>query len=375
MRLFQLVVLSAVLSGCAITPGLRVNEGELRDRERAVDGAPANLTIHAVTPALLMQQADLRLRRPAPPADPLADRARAFEYRIAPNDVLSVIVWDHPELTIPAGEFRAAEAVGHPVTAAGTIFYPHVGVVPVAGKTLAEVREMLSERLAKVLQRPQLDVRVASFRGYRIHVTGEVTAPGTFPLTDVPMRVLDALGLARGPGPEANLREVTLVRNGQRTVLDLQAVNEFGEVSQNWLLQDGDVVHVPDRSTQKVFVMGEVRRPGSRLMVKGRMSLAEAINDAEGFDPLTSNPGGVYVFRGSYDKPSMFKLDARSPDAMLLASQFELQPRDVVFVSATPLTQWNRVVQQFLPTVTALWYSLDIATRSAQLPRVILPSP
>ena len=76
------------------------------------------------------------------------------------------------------------------------------------------------------------------------------------------------------------------------------------------MLQDGDVVHVPSREENKVFVLGEVRRPASKVMARGRMSLAEAIGDSEGFDPVTSNPGGVYVFRGRFEAPRVYRLDA-----------------------------------------------------------------
>jgi polysaccharide export outer membrane protein len=159
---------------------------------------------------------------------------------------------------------------------------------------------------------------------------------------------------------------VTLVRGGQPNRLDLRALFEDGDRSQNWLLQDGDTIHVPSAAQHKVFVLGEVRRPSSKLMVRGHMTLAEAIGDSEGFDPITSNPGAVYVLRGRYDAPEAYRLDASSADALLLAAQFELQPLDVVFVEPYALTSWNRVIQQILPTVQGLWQSVDLANRASQ---------
>jgi polysaccharide biosynthesis/export protein len=235
------------------------------------------------------------------------------------------------------------------------MFFPYVGEVEVAGKTLKEVRRLLTQRLTHVIERPQLDVRVAGFRGQKVQVTGEVTQPSTLPITDVPLRVQDALSQARGTTVEADLRNVTLTRAGKVFSLDLQSLYEDGDTTQNWLLQDGDVVHVPDRSRNKVFVLGEVRKPSSRVMVKGRMTLAEAIGDTEGFDPVTSNPAKVYVIRGSFQRPLIFRLDASSPDALLLATHFELEPRDVVFVSAHNLTRWNRIISQIEPTVRLLY--------------------
>ncbi|MGB8933437.1 MAG: polysaccharide biosynthesis/export family protein [Anaeromyxobacteraceae bacterium] len=362
IRVAFITSLFALASGCAaIAPGLHMSESALEGR-----GTPERpIRIVPVTPAVLGEQAKARAVAAAGRArDPLAAESQQWQYKVAPFDVLSVIVWDHPELTIPAGEFRAAEAAGNVVQADGTVFYPHVGVVPVAGKTLPEIRQVLTERLRKVVQGPQLDVRVAAFRGQRVHVSGEVGAPGAYPISDLPLRVADAIGLAKGFTPAAFPGAVTLVRGGQPQRLDLRALFEDGDLSQNWLLQDGDLVHVASNAQHKVFVLGEVRRPASKVMVRGHMTLAEAIGDSEGFDPVTSNPGAVYVLRGRYDAPEAYRLDASSADALLLAAQFELQPLDVVFVAPYALTSWNRVVQQILPTVQGLWQSVDLANRS-----------
>jgi len=347
-------------AGCAsLAPGVHVSEDEITSRGTAA----APIQIVDISPALLVAQAEERSRAAASRTrDPLAEEAQHWQYRISPFDVLSVIVWDHPELTIPAGEFRAAEAVGNAVQADGTMFYPHVGVVQVAGKTLPEVRALITERLRKYVENPQLDVRIAAFRGKRVQVTGEVVQPSTQPITDVPLRVQDAIAAAKGLTPNAWTRGVTLTRGGKAQRLDLQALYDEGDLSQNWLLQDGDVLHVPSREENKVFVLGEVRQPASRVMPKGRISLAEAIGDSAGFDPLSSN-GEVWVFRGRYETPRVFRLNASNAAAMLLAVQFQLEPHDVVYVSTYALTSWNRVVLQLLPTVQGLWQTVDLGNR------------
>ncbi len=349
-----------------------MNRGAIEDRTRSAGASePAIVNI---TPSVIigLVQAQ-RTTAPVPAKDPLAAIADSYQYRVAPYDVLSVIVWDHPELTIPAGEYRSAESTGNPVSAAGNIFYPHIGTVRVAGLTVDEIRTLLAQRLAEFVESPQLDVRVVSFRGKRIQVTGEVKEPGPVPITDVPLRVQDVIAAAKGLTPDADPQRVTLSRAGTTYLLDLQAMYERGEVGQNWLVQDGDVVNVPDRTRNKVYVLGEVRRPSSRLMVKGRMNLAEAIGDAEGFNPTTSNPGEVYVFRGRYEAPLVYRLDSSSPDALLLASRFELAPQDIVYVAATRLSTWNRVVTQILPTVQAIWYASDATVRAKAAGTVIIP--
>jgi polysaccharide biosynthesis/export protein len=346
-------VLATTLSACAWGPGMRVNEGAI-ERRAEKSGEDPKFVLVPLTPQVVKEHLEASLQRREPTPDPLGEQAARYAYKVAPHDVLSVIVWGHPELTIPAGEFRSAEATGHPVTADGKMFYPHVGTIDAAGKTLPQLRELLTARLKGVLQNPQLDVKVAAYRGMKVRVTGEVKTPTTFPVTDVPLRALDAITLAGGQTPEADLQQVVLTRGGQAYRLDLQAVNERGDATENWLLQDEDTLHVPDRMLNKVFVLGEVQRPSSRLMHKGRMTLAEAIGDTEGLDPVTSNAAGIYVIRGSYEVPRVFRLDATNPDALLLAAQFPLQPLDVVFVSSHRLTQWNRIVTQLMPTIQAV---------------------
>jgi polysaccharide export outer membrane protein len=245
-----------------------------------------------------------------------------------------VTVWDHPELTTPSGQFRSPEENGNRVSADGTIFYPHVGTVQVAGKTVAEIRKLLVDRLVRVITNPQLDVRVAAFRGRRVQVAGEVLQPSTVPITDIPLRVQDAVAFARGFTPEADYSNVTLSREGRTYRLNLQALYESGDISQNWLLKDGDVLNVGDRNRNKVFVLGEIPGATAKVMVKNRMTLAEALlgtaspgdptGTVGGFEPQASNVAKVYVIRGDFSAPSIYRLDASSADAMLLATNFQL---------------------------------------------------
>ena len=276
------------------------------------------------------------------------------DYKLGPGDIINVTVWDHPELTIPAGSYRSAESSGTLIADDGTIFYPYAGSLKIAGMTVREVRDALEKRLSRVIERVQLDVRVAVFRSQRVYVVGEVKAPGLQPINDIPMNILEAVNRAGGFSDEADHGNVLLTRKGQTYRVDVQALYDNGDVSQNVMLQPGDIVNVPDRKSNKIFVLGEVLRPGSFIMNKRRSTLAEALSDAGFVNQYTSATNWIYVMRSGEGKPELFHLNGRSPDALLLAERFPLMPRDVVYVDVADLARWNRVITSILPTTTLL---------------------
>ncbi len=131
-------------------------------------------------------------------------------------------------------------------------------------------------------------------------------------------------------------------------------------------------LNVPDRQFNKIFVFGDTSaattgsgsaalpggsgstRSRSLYMSKGRMTLAEALSDAGGISQELSDAARIFVFRGGLGKPKIFHLDAKSPDALLLADRFPMQPRDVVFVDRAEGIRWNQIIDQIQPTVNLL---------------------
>lgn len=288
------------------------------------------------------------------------------QYRVGPRDVLNITVWDHPELTIPAGQFRSAEAAGSVVGEDGMFFYPYAGIVQAAGRTVEEIREELTQKLSKYIELVQLDVRVASYRSQRVYVVGEVMQAGIQLVRDIPLTVLEAINNAGGVKPVADLRNVTLTRDDKTYSINLLSLYEGGDIKQNVLLRHGDILNIPDSSLNKVFVLGEtglatggvsgtgLSMSRSLIMNKARLTLTEALSDVGGVNQTTSDAARIFVFRGVLGKSEIFHLDAKSPDALLLADRFPLQPRDVVFVDRAEGIRWNQVIAQIQPTVTLL---------------------
>ena len=372
VRGWLLAALCASLGACAIVPGdraysLRDEKSSVKLPVRTSDAAepvPENVAIKPITAELIIEQ--LKAAAPQRPtatngnltanAGKSANAVQATpDYKIGPGDILSIIVWDHPELTTPAGQYRSADQAGTVVTEDGTIYYPYVGTLQVAGKTTRQVRDLLASRLSKFIEKVQLDVRMTAFRSKRVYVVGEVVKPGLQEVTDIPMTVLEAVNRAGGFGPEADHSRVLLTRKGTTYRVDIQAMYEAGATEQNALLEPGDILNVQDRSFNKIFVLGEVAKPGSLIMTKKRSTLAEALADAGYISQERSNPKWIYVMRGDSDVPELFHLDGSSPDSMLLADRFTLQPRDIVYVDTADVVRWNRVVTNILPTAQTLF--------------------
>lgn len=350
LRNLLVLLLLLALGGCALAPGMKRSDDKMSDVELPVmKGGKLNAEKVKVTPitAQLIIERENATREAILIPKPESDVAG---YRIGPHDRLLVTVWEHPELNDPGAEKISPDQAGKVVQDDGSLYYPYVGNVPVAGKTVDEVRELLIQGLSKYFKNVKLDVRVLSFLSHRVYVVGEVKNSGIQSMVDTTLTAAEAISRAGGATPEADLSHLTLSREGKTYPLDMMALYEKGNAGENIYLKDGDVLNVPDRRQSRVFMMGEVGRQQSLQINKGRMTLAEALSEANSVNVETSKPGEVYVIRAAQPNPEIFHLESESPDAMVLADRFALQPHDVVFVESAGITRWSRTINQLIPS-------------------------
>jgi len=330
---------------------------------------------HKVVPITASLTESLQVESPLAGSAPLGTPSRdSYQYQIGPADVLAIFV-DQPlfadESNGAAGSVQPpSEPRLYTVSEKGEIFLPLHGPLAVSGLTITEAYESILGALQAFFARPQINVSVAEFRSQKVAVVFGAGGGRYLPVTNRPMAILDAVLLAsedRNLAEDFDARGVILKRDGREYGVDLTALSESPNFGSDWLLKDGDVVVLPP-NRNGVYLLGEI--PNQRRLINPYSTpLAEVM-----FPPVASGQqqaimfqqrnnylnlgsvdiGSIFVIRGDTQFANVFHLNARTPDAMLLAERFPMQDGDVVFVSTRSITRFNRYIAEFLPSLAPL---------------------
>lgn len=261
------------LGGCAFAPGMHMADNLTLTPTRT--GAVIQPQITTINAELILQQqrkaeiaTELALRNYTPPQG-FYTNASQYAYQVGPGDVLSIIVYDHPNLSssgiatsytdqttnaqsqISSASSGSGNSVSAPsgsgfvVDSRGNIYYPYVGSVNVAGKTMEQVRSLLTEKMASFIVNPQLNVQIMQYASQGVTVTGAVMKPIEIVMTNTPLTVLDAAGAANPISCAtqqttqiqaplcADLHHVQVSQNGVTTLVDLDTLQSIAGTSTN----------------------------------------------------------------------------------------------------------------------------------------------
>jgi polysaccharide biosynthesis/export protein len=244
------------------------------------------------------------------------------DLRVAPGDLLSVRVYDTPEMT---DSYRVDQA--------GNITLPLCGKVSVEGLSLSDTAAHIESALknGQYLANPQVTVDVEQYAGQYVTVLGEVANPGRVPLI-APTTLGEILAQAGGVTPLAGgTIRIRHDEGGNTTEEDLPfSRNESTRGTAAAMVRPGDFITVTRVGI--VYVLGAVNRPGGYVMQEdGKLNVAEALA-LSGGTVLTARTSGLRVIRR---KPDGTVLDfALSYDRIADGKQIPLalEPEDIVYV-------------------------------------------
>lgn len=362
MKLYQsLIILSLGLgsAGCAITSGLQSYDIPEQGRYETNLGSVINVV--KLTPETIrnfsLDHAEVQQNYT------VLFKNQQAPYKLTTGDVLSIQLWAYPEITPPVNNVSndfSAQALGYPIDSSGYIQVPLVGRYKAEGKTLSQVNSQLKQSLSRYLKYPDVTVRVVAYEGKPYSVQGYVKQGGVFYLRDKPVSVYTALGYAGGVTELGDNTSIRLVRNGVTYNLNTIALEKSGYSLHKLILQPDDSLFVNARENQKIYVMGEAEKNQAVPMRDQGMTLSDVLGESQGLNPLSASASRIYVLRTNPNTKAseLYHLNLTSLGDLNLANQFLMKSNDIVYIDATGLTRWQRVVNQLIPFSSTL-YTID----------------
>ncbi len=239
------------------------------------------------------------------------------DYIIGSEDILEIQVWGNKDLNQTVF-----------VRPDGRTSLPLVGEIGVAGKTVQQLQDHLTNVYEKTVKGAVVTVMVKEIKSRPVYFIGGFGKPGVMQLTRE-LTLLQAISLAGGVVTNADSEKGFVLRGDRRIPVDFNRLLQRGDLSQNPKLEPGDSVVVP--LADAVYVNGEVRTPGA-VKFTGDLTVLKALTQAGGMTPLASG-GRVDILRGNAEKKERIRVDVdkmmRSPDEN---PDVRLQPNDIIFV-------------------------------------------
>jgi len=215
------------------------------------------------------------------------------EYLLTPGDVIKVSVFKNPDLMLDA---RVSEA--------GTIGFPLLGSVPVAGLTLPAAERKIAQLLKDggFVLSPQVNILLTTAVGNQVAVLGQVNRPGRYPIEGAGGNLTGMLAQAGGiAATGADVVIVTGIRNGKQFRREIDVVNMSlnGTTADDIELRGGDTLFVNRSPT--FYIYGQVQRPGGYRLEKG-MTVMQALADGGGMTGKGTSRGIVLHRRDASGK-------------------------------------------------------------------------
>jgi protein involved in polysaccharide export with SLBB domain len=279
------------------------------------------------------------------------------EYKVGPSDIL--------QITSRIGSEHKTDTVM--VRSDGTVSYSFVDDLPVEGLTVREVDGKLTETMSAFVRRPRIDIVVKEFKSKSALVMGEIgalryayyqAASGRLFLKGK-TTLLDLLVMAGGYTKDADIKKVKLIRGDKIHYVNLYDIIYRGETGQNVIIDDGDVVDVPElpKYGERVYVLGEVNRQGV-YSLEDAPDLLAALSFAGSYT-RTAVEENTIIIRGYQPgkKPMILTADI---NAILkkgdIGQNIPLMNGDIVYIPRSSIGDINEFIINTVPLLDYLLY-------------------
>ena len=184
---------------------------------------------------------------------------------------------------------------------------------------------------------------------------------GKYSMNDQPVSIYTALGMAGGVNTETgDNTAIQLIRNGRTFNLNSIELEKRGYSLHQLLIQPNDTIFVNTKQNQKLYVMGESNKSQALTLRDQGMTLSDVLGESEGINPYSASAARIFVMRTDLNTKTstIYHLNLSSLGNLALANQFQMQKNDIVYIDATGLTRWQRIMNQIVPFSSAL-YTFD----------------
>ncbi|MFA6916295.1 MAG: polysaccharide biosynthesis/export family protein [Parachlamydiales bacterium] len=272
-----------------------------------------------------------------------ADRETSGEYRLRIGDTLVVSIYGEPNSTRTVN-----------IDPTGCMSFLFVNALQVKGLTIGEARLALQRKLKKYYKTPLVSITLTDYAGYYYSILGEVRQPGRYRIKGH-STILTAVAQSAGfktqeyrfeTYDQADLKRSFLARNNDYYPVDFERLIKRGDTSQDVDLENGDYIYIAPSYLDRVFVLGEVRRPVF-IQYLHTISLAEALAEAGGLNFRASSR--VAILRGSLCSPTQYLIDI---NRILkgYACDFTLEPGDIIYVPPFRFNTMKEIVKSAIRT-------------------------
>ena len=264
-----------------------------------------------------------------------------YSYVLGSSDIISINLTDTDDID---GTYT--------IDPNGDIDLPFIGKIKIEGMDINKAQNNLISILGKYYKNPELQIEIDEYNSSKIYILGAVRNQLTINLDQKPIRLIDAAVQADfSPNSQDKLlgSKGLLRRDNQVYKINLNKVFKSVNPKENFYLKKDDVLFI-DRNSDSIQVFGEVSKPGI-YFPNDDFSLTELLS-VSGLNKLTANAKKIYVIREDYSqllKINVFELDVTNPVNLILGKRFKLQSKDIVFIPATTLVKWNRVISLLTP--------------------------